>query len=484
MLDSSLITFLIIFIYSCSVARRTNEQLWADKQAPRKRGEGSVFPIVINGKNKFRATRTLYMDESGRAVQVSGTGSSEEEAIKRRDANYTKRLVRRGEIGSSAISSKPSELRVTFGDVLTSWLKWKKSQTDPPVSKDVIAQYKTLIDKHIIPHLGNRPIRLITRDEIRTFIFTDLRKLRKKRKVGDGVYAETDEPLLGKSRLRTLQSVVNMTFEWALTERIIRENPTLGIPRISKPESPAIRERLDRRLDDLPRLISYLDGHPDELRWMLPAVLGIRASEKLGLEWDCITNLDNSGQSILEIRQQLKRDPESGEIYISKSTKTRAGMREIPIPELLLPAIERHRATQNEWKSRPTWAPRKGLENLVFTTPDGKPIRHQTDSRQWKKLLKDAGLEPIRQHGLRHLAVSWMVANNMPIEIVKTIVGHNSSSVTRATYTHLDSKTKHEALSSPTQALFEERERTKKTEPNVPMRQSDRYMSEKPQNRS
>ncbi len=150
------------------MARRTNEQLWADKQAPRKRGEGSVFPITVDGKRKFRATRTLYMDDQGRAVQVSGTGGSPEEAIRRRDENYTKRLVKQGVVGVSAVSAKPSELKLTFAEVLLSWLHWKKRQTDPPISKDVAAQYKTLIDLHIIPHIGNRPIRLITRDELQS----------------------------------------------------------------------------------------------------------------------------------------------------------------------------------------------------------------------------------------------------------------------------------------------------------------------------
>jgi hypothetical protein len=111
------------------MARRTSEQLWQARQAPRSKGDGSVFEITVNGKRKFRATRTLYMNENGVAVQVSGTGDSETEAKRRRDINWIKRLIQRGDLPASALRSTPKELKTNVEQLLTDWLKWKTIQT-------------------------------------------------------------------------------------------------------------------------------------------------------------------------------------------------------------------------------------------------------------------------------------------------------------------------------------------------------------------
>ena len=172
------------------MVRQSKRQLWADRLAPRNRSERSAFPLVISGKRKFRATCPLCIDESGRPVKVSGAGSIEEVAVKSRDANYTKHLQSLEEIEPSAISPKSAELRVTFGEALVNWLKRKKWHTNLPVSKDVIAKEKTHVDLHIFSNLWSRPIRLGARDEIRRLLLSELRNLRKARKVSDHVYPQ------------------------------------------------------------------------------------------------------------------------------------------------------------------------------------------------------------------------------------------------------------------------------------------------------
>ena len=226
------------------MGRRTSDELWQARSKPRKRGEGSVFEITVNGQRKYRATRTLYMSSNGTAVQVSGTGDSEQEAIRRRDENWKKRLVQMGELPLSALGSKPKELKTTTEEHFWKWLEWKSRQTAGKVrvTATVVAQYESAIRLHIVPAIGKIPVRLVTRKILEDFLFDTLPTKKKTIKDSNGKLIETDEQLLGLSKQRTIQGVVNMAFRWAFEEKMLSENPTVGIPRIDKPESPAVHE--------------------------------------------------------------------------------------------------------------------------------------------------------------------------------------------------------------------------------------------------
>jgi integrase len=443
------------------MARRTSEELWAARRQPRKRGEGSVFEITVNGQKKYRATRTLFMGSDGKAIQVSGTGDSEQEAVKRRDDNWKKRLVQMGELPLNALKSKPKELKTTVGEVLWEWLRWKSRQTSKRdrVDPSVISQYESIIRLHIEPAIGTKSIRLVTKKDLEEFIYVTLDSRFKTRKNEFGDVEVTDEKLLGHSKKRAIQGVINMAFRWATEESIILLNPTIGIAFIEKPQSPAVKEKLEKKLWYPERLAQYLIGHEDEARWLLMMSCGLRAGEKLGVEWNNFRHLTGGGLATLEVCQQLSIDPTTRKLYIKRETKTRAGIRIIPIDKRMVKVLRDYKKVQDSWKELPTWQPLKGMENLVFTTHDGKPIRHQTDTKQWRKLLKDFKLEFVRQHAMRHITISNMVKLGQPIEIIRAIAGHESEAITRATYTHLSPGSKVETINRYSDVLFSAREK-------------------------
>ena len=83
------------------MVRKTTQQLIDAGLQPRTNGEGSIFKVINHGKERWRATFTLYMVD-GKAVQVSGTGATKQEAIRNRDKNQQKRLVELGQLPPSA----------------------------------------------------------------------------------------------------------------------------------------------------------------------------------------------------------------------------------------------------------------------------------------------------------------------------------------------------------------------------------------------
>jgi integrase len=186
---------------------------------------------------------------------------------------------------------------------------------------------------------------------------------------------------------------------------------------------------------------------------------GLRASEKLGIEWSCFTRLNGGGLTTLEIKQQLAIDPKTKKIYIKPEAKTAAGTRIIPLDKRMVEILKTYKKQQDEWKKLPTWNPPKGLENLVFTTQEGKPIRHQTDTKQWRALLSGLNIEFVRQHAMRHIAISSMVRLGQPIEIIRSIAGHQSEAITRATYTHLSPNSKVETITKFSDLVFHRREK-------------------------
>ena len=74
---------------------------------------------------------------------------------------------------------------------------------------------------------------------------------------------------------------------------------------------------------------------------------------------------------------------------------------------------------------------------LIFTTGIGTPISQRNLLRNFKVLLQQAGLPPIRFHDLRHSAASLMLNNGVPVIVVSRRLGHARTSITLDVYGHL-----------------------------------------------
>jgi Phage integrase family len=65
------------------------------------------------------------------------------------------------------------------------------------------------------------------------------------------------------------------------------------------------------------------------------------------------------------------------------------------------------------------------------------PTRHQESWRTaWLNLRKAAGLEKVRFHDLRHTFITRLAENNVPLPVVRSMVGHMTAAVTER-YTHI-----------------------------------------------
>lgn len=469
------------------MGRRTNEELKSLDLQPRKKGEGTVFPMK-NRPGIYRAVRVIEID--GKLTQISGNGTSPEQAIQRRERNVFKKLgasktpnLQAKVIQQAVAATKGLNAKSTFHEVMLDWLEWRRYQTSPSkkISGAVRKQYETHIRLHLGPsEMGQTPIDELSRPIIENYFF---RELPRDTKIiwRDGENQEV--PKLSISNQRAQQSIVNMVLNYAVYPlALIPSNPSIGMDRIQKEDNITANTELEKKRKMAYKLAMLLEGHKDEARWMFQLLTGTRQSEVLGLRWSdsfmyLLEDYDPKRPARVIIKQQLVRDPYGDGLRVKQRTKSKSSTRVIPLDPRLVEILLNHRARQEDLKQRPEWQPLPEMDDLVFCEASGKPTSHQRDHKRFKAMLRSFAdvLEgdEISMHGLRHLAASIMVTSGATIEQVKNMLGHASSAVTSAVYLHIGAQNLVEPVSKYTTTIFRDRDRRQNNQPIPPYNDDD-----------
>jgi Phage integrase family len=78
---------------------------------------------------------------------------------------------------------------------------------------------------------------------------------------------------------------------------------------------------------------------------------------------------------------------------------------------------------------------RPGPDELVFVSPTGEPLRaSHFRSRVWAPAVKEAGLEGLTSHGLRHTAAGLMIELGAHPRVMQQRLGHASVRTTLDVY--------------------------------------------------
>lgn len=445
------------------------EKAMTRNKRTRANGEGSIYKLTLRGNVVWRASyRVPYIEDvdgvpTQRWKNICGTSPSKTEAIARRQAllDRWQGVPLRADAPLSAVrqQAQPSA-DITVAALLAEWLARKKSNPSSPAEEigvNVARMYERSIALHIAPALGSLDITQVSRRDLSKFLTETLSAKTKP----DGT------PLLGSSPKRQIRNILSMAFAWAVDQEYLTANPALSLPTFSKVHRR--NEQLERKKWVVQRLVSKIAGTPEEAYWVL-AFHALRQSERLGLTFDCFTNLngyDKKRPTRMEIKQQLWRNPNTGELTIKADTKTEAGTRIVPLDPRVASVLRAHQKRQMRLRQLPGWDPLPGMENLVFTHENGRPISHQRDNKRWHALFQkhingryksgdDKYTEPLRGHALRHLGISMMVGEGQPIEVVRMLAGHSDEAITRAVYTHLSWIQGKDAISSLTSSIYKE----------------------------
>jgi len=176
------------------------------------------------------------------------------------------------------------------------------------------------------------------------------------------------------------------------------------------------------------RFLSVTDRTRWHTLWAVLIGTGCRMGEALELRWSDI-DLENGGVKIRRSVSQVKLHER-----LVTEPKTAAGTRRVAAPPWTLTSLRRWRARQAEERLAlgDAWVG----DDLLFTDPEGTPVRHWQVRWAFEKACRDGGFERIRLHDLRHLSASLLIAKGVPLPAVARRLGHANPQVTATIYAH------------------------------------------------
>jgi len=212
-------------------------------------------------------------------------------------------------------------------------------------------------------------------------------------------------------------------------------------PKVSAEEVQIVRE------DQLRELSARLKGHHIEPVLTLALFCGLRRGEALALKWGNV-DLD---RKVLRIREALEETKAGGIVF--KSPKSKAGRRDITMPDVVVDVLRRHRIAQLELRAK-LGLGKLSDGDLLFVALSGNPIspRHFS-ANVWPGFAKAIGIPDITFHALRHAHASQLIAAGIDVVTISKRLGHSSPKITLGVYAHLFSNNDGKAAQAVNEAL-------------------------------
>ena len=228
---------------------------------------------------------------------------------------------------------------------------------------------------------------------------------------------------LSTTTVHSVHLMLHCALDRAVKERLIPRNPCEDCI-VPKPR------KLEMKILPLEHIKAYLDAA--EARGLFPMfylelVSGLRKGELVALRWD---DLDIQGRTI-SVSKQYVRNPD-GSLELTRP-KTENSVRLVSIPQTAVDLlIQEH----SKYPDSPYMFPSPLTGEMYH--PDSVVNLH-------KKILKDAGLEYLRFHDLRHTFATTALQNGIDVKTVSSMLGHFDAGFTLRTYTHATSQKQDEA---------------------------------------
>lgn len=298
-----------------------------------------------------------------------------------------------------------------FGDYASEWFRIRK---EPFISASSRESYRTALNKHLFPALGNRMLRAITPLELQELLNTFAGR--------------------SKSMITGIIATLRGVYSSALADRIVAHDPT---ERLVRPTAAPTAVKPALTAEQRAALVAACASDPMGHYLALLYYLGCRPGEARGLMWQDV----DWDRGLVHIT----RDIDYKAAGAPGALKNKASDRYVPIPAPLRVLLQ----------------PLRGLPDTYIAHAQGgadKPLSKSSADRLWLRLMTAAGmtvappegddkyeqydprhkLRPlITPHALRHNYITMCWEHGLdPYETMK-LVGHASITTTMNIYTHL-----------------------------------------------
>jgi integrase len=358
------------------------------KKKERGNGSGTVYPRK-NKQGKIIGYRGSYFAPDGKRRYVSAKRKGDaERALRQAMTDADRGFVYDG--GTLSLE-----------DYLTRWLK---DSVEDTVRRSTFAQYKSVVNRHLIPALGRLKLKSITPAHARS------------------LYREKLDSGLSPRTVQYIHVTLHKALKQAVLDGLIPRNVADAV------KAPLAHKKEVKPLTpvQVAALLSAASGNRLEALYVTAIHTGLRRGELLGLKW---TDLDLDART-LSVQRSLDKD---GTFNPPKRNKSR---RTVKLTPQAAEALKGHRIRQNQERLRlgSLWDDR----GLVFPNRSGKPMNADNlYHRDFKPLLEKAGLTGFTFHSLRHTCATLLLTKNVNPKIVSELLGHATISQTMDTYSHV-----------------------------------------------
>lgn len=277
-------------------------------------------------------------------------------------------------------------------------------------------------------------------------------------------YYLLNEVKISLGTLDTVHCLLHPTFQLAVRDEIIRNNPTDGVMKEISRESGknrGIRHALT--VEQQRAFMEYIANHPIYYHWwpMFTVLLGTgcRIGEALGLRWQ---DLDYDKRTI-SINHSLSyyQKPESNKsvLRISKP-KTEAGIRTIPMLDIVKDAFEMLYEEQLENGFNESEI--DGMSGFIFCNRFGTVPNPQTVNHTIKRIANSYNADEVVRakkerrdpiilpnfscHHLRHTFCTRLCENETNLKVIQSIMGHRNIETTMDIYAEATEEKKQESF--------------------------------------
>jgi len=236
--------------------------------------------------------------------------------------------------------------------------------------------------------------------------------------------------------IKLISAMLNGCFKQAVMNGIIQKNP-VSLATITKGK--ARKERKVFTLDEQKIFLQYAKQSYLCDFFTLALMTGMRNGELRGLQW---SDVDLKKQ-VIHVSHTLVYTKERGNFLDTPKTKT--SKRDIP---MINKAYQLLNQMYKNYKNSNLI--QMNDDRFVFSL-EGVPISRDRVSVEINRILtviRDYGIEVdyVTCHCFRHTFATRCIENGMPPQVLKTILGHSSLSMTMDLYSHVLPNTKQDEM--------------------------------------
>ena len=326
----------------------------------------------------------------------------------RKDAERElRRLLRAVDIGEHVDPS-----RITLRQWLATWIATVRHEVAPR-SFD---RYAAIVNRHLIPALGNLRLTKLAPAHIQDFYNTLASSGRRDGRPGG---------LAPRSR-RQLHRVLATALSRAVEQQLISRNPTdIFKRRLPKVEP---REMVTLTAEQSTVLIETVQGSPLYAPVVIALATGARRGETLALRWRNV-DLDRGAIRIVESLEQTA----AGLRF--KAPKNGRG-RTVTLPVFAVGELRRLKRELAE--NLLMLGIRQTGETLVCARADGAPLQPVALTHLFTRLIEHmADLPRVRFHDLRHTHATQLLLAGVHPRIAQERLGHSTVVLTLDLYSHV-----------------------------------------------